>query len=130
MMAGRLAGDAARRPFELRLQYAAPNWFIYGIARSNGDTLNFPTAKIQLPKPGWSTIEIDWKRATGPGTNDGSFSLKVDGTTQSVTNVPNDEVFIDGIQLGFLGGLGLSSTGTVFMDDFESRAQSDFPPVP
>ena len=51
-------------------------------------------------------------------------------TTQAATGVANDEVFIDGIQLGFLGGLGLSSTGTVFMDDFESRAQSDFPTVP
>ena len=51
-------------------------------------------------------------------------------TTQAATGVANDEVFIDGIQHGVLGGLGLSSTGTVFMDDFESRAQSDFPTVP
>jgi len=130
MMAGRLAGDPSRRPFELRLRYVAPNWFIYGIIRSNGDVDNFPTTPILLTKPGWSTIEIDWRKATGPGTNDGSFTLKVNDTTQAATGVANDEVFIDGIQLGFLGGLGLSSTGTVFMDDFESRAQSDFPTVP
>ena len=68
LMAGRLAGDPAARPFELRLRYEAPNWFVYGIARSNGDAQNFPTLPIQLPKPGWATIEIDWVKATGPGT--------------------------------------------------------------
>jgi len=41
--------------------------------------------------------------------------------------VGNDQVVIDGVQVGFLGGVGLSSTGTMFIDDFESRRQIDFP---
>lgn len=126
LMAGRIAGDSSRRPFELRLRFEAGVWKLYGIIRDNADK-GTQTAPINLPKPGWAAVEIDWRRATGPGTNDGTLKVDVDGTTATSAGVGNDQVVIDGVQVGFLGGVGLSSTGTMFIDDFESRRQIDFP---
>lgn len=133
LMAGRTAGDPSKRPFELRLRFEGGIWKIYGVLRNDAG-VGTQTASIVLPKPGWSLVEVDWRRATSPGASDGSLTLQVTSSdcnpavcTASATAVDNDANPIDGIQLGFLGGLGLGSSGTAFIDDFESRRQGAFP---
>ncbi|MFM8412684.1 MAG: hypothetical protein ACKOCT_20720 [Alphaproteobacteria bacterium] len=133
LFAGRTAGDPAKRPFELRLRFEGGTWKIYGVLRSDAG-VGTQTAPVVLPKPGWSLVEVDWRRATSPGASDGSLTLQVTSSNcspaacvVSATGVDNDANPIDGVQLGFLGGLGLGSSGTVFVDDFESRRQGAFP---
>ena len=129
LAAGRLAGDPSHRPFELRLRFEASTWTIYGVVRDDGGTAR-QTVPIMLPRPGWASVELDWRRASGAGAGDGTLTLKVDGTTVVTPGVDNHLAVIDGVQLGFLGGLGVSSRGTAFIDDFESRTQSDFAALP
>lgn len=126
LMAGRTAGDASKRPFELRLRFESGTWKIYGVIRNDAGA-GTQTSPITLVKPGWSLVEVDWRRATGPGASDGTLTLKVGADSVSTPGVDNDASPIDGVQLGFLGGLGLSSSGTVHVDDFESRRQGSFP---
>jgi len=127
IMAGRLAGDPASRPFELRLRYAAGAWQVYGIVRDNAGK-GFQTPPLPIGRE-WVTIALDWWRASGPGNANGFLRLEVDGAEAESVGVQNDAVRIDGVQLGFVGGVGLSSTGTCYVDDFESTRQIVPPPT-
>ncbi|MFM7141963.1 MAG: hypothetical protein ACKO2K_08630, partial [Alphaproteobacteria bacterium] len=100
-------------------------WRVYGWARIDGGT-GTQTAPLALPRPGWSTIELEWVRASAPGAIDGSLRLRVDGAEASANGVANGSVAVDGVQLGLLGGVGTTASGTMFLDDFESRVSSAF----
>ncbi|MEY4950163.1 MAG: hypothetical protein RL698_2374, partial [Pseudomonadota bacterium] len=47
--------------------------------------------------------------------------LSVGGLSSGVSTVQNDLTRVDGIQIGFLGGLGLQSAGSAYLDDFSSQ---------
>lgn len=125
LLAARTAGSPTLRPFELRLRFEDGTWRLYGVARSDGGT-GTQTPPVALARPGWSTIEADWTRASAPGAADGSLRLRVDGVEAAATGVANGSVVVDGVQLGLLGGVGSSASGTMYIDDFESRASSAF----
>ncbi|MFM7737403.1 MAG: hypothetical protein ACKPBU_15670 [Alphaproteobacteria bacterium] len=125
LLAARTAGNPQLRPFELRLRFDAGAWRVYGVARSDAGT-GTQTAPLALPRPGWSTIELEWVRASAPGAIDGSLRLRVDGAEASANGVANGSVAVDGVQLGLLGGVGTTASGTMFLDDFESRVSSAF----
>ena len=126
LLVGRVAGDSSRRPFEIRLRFDAGAWWLFGMIRSDGDEKAYSTPPIRVPKPGWSTVEIEWHAGDVAGAS-GWMSIALDGAIQYSPPVDNGTVEIDGVQVGFLGGLGLNSTGRVFIDGFESREQSSFP---
>src|SRR6185436_16733412 len=49
------------------------------------------------------TIQIDWRRASGPGTSDGRLDLWIDGALRaSLTGVDNDGRDVDFVRLGAL----------------------------
>jgi hypothetical protein len=125
LLAARTAGNPTLRPFELRLRFDDGTWRLYGVARGDGGT-GAQTPPVVLARPGWATIELDWRRASTPGAVDGSLVLRVGQTEVAATAVANGSVAIDGVQLGVLGGVGTSASGTIFLDDFESRASSAF----
>jgi hypothetical protein len=131
LMAGRIAGNPSRRPFEIRLRFDAGEWWLFGLIRSNvgsdGKEESYSTWPIRVPKPGWSTVEIEWHAGDAAGAP-GWMSIALDAAIRYSPSVYNDTIEIDGVQVGFLGGLGLNSTGRVFIDGFESREQSSFPP--
>ena len=70
------------------------------------------------------SVEIDWTRASRPGTNDGSLELWIDGTPAgTVTGLDNDERAVDFVRLGALS-VKAGAAGTLSFDEFESRRGS------
>lgn len=70
-------------------------------------------------------IEADWRRATAPGTNDGSLRLWLDGNLAgTVTGIDNDGWLGELFRLGNVGGLDPGTSGTQYFDDFRSHRMS------
>jgi len=75
-------------------------------------------------------IEGDWRRATAPGANDGSFQLWVDGVPSwTLSNLPNEALGVDVARIGAIETL-LGNSGTLYFDEFESRRQTYIGPLP
>jgi hypothetical protein len=67
------------------------------------------------------SIEVDWKQSSGPGANDGSFKLWLDGTAVStLTGLDNDASGVDLVRMGALS-VKTGASGTLYWDEFESR---------
>jgi hypothetical protein len=66
-------------------------------------------------------IEFDWQRASGPGTVDGSLSLRIDDVPVfSLFAIDNDSSPVDFVRMGALS-VKTGAAGTLFYDQFESR---------
>ena len=66
-------------------------------------------------------IELDWRRATAAGANDGSLQLWIDGgAAATLGGLDNDTTRIDRVRLG-PQNLQSGASGTLFFDRFESR---------
>ena len=71
--------------------------------------------------PHW--VELDWRRATGPDANDGTFGFWVDGVSVfSASDVDNSVSAVDFVRLGALS-VKAGASGTLYWDEFESRRQ-------
>lgn len=81
---------------------------------------NRKTGWIEIPdRP--HTIELDWRKSSAPGRNDGSFSLWIDGQLQSnLQQIDNDTRFLDIVRLGMIHSAP-GAAGTIYLDDFVSR---------
>jgi hypothetical protein len=71
-------------------------------------------------------IEVDWQAATGPGANDGSLALYLDGVLkETVSGLDSDTQVVNTLKMGFtsrLGGKNIS--GTFYMDEFVSDSDA------
>jgi hypothetical protein len=75
-------------------------------------------------------IELDWRAATGVGTNNGGLTLWIDDVEQaSLSGINNDTRKVDRAQLGAVTGVDTGTRGTYYFDAFESRRQSYIGPV-
>ncbi len=71
---------------------------------------------------GWWAIELDWQSATAVGTNDGVVSLWVNGATQTgLDGLDTDTRHIDTVRWGAVDGLDLGTSGSLLLDEFDSR---------
>jgi len=67
------------------------------------------------------SIEVDW-RAKTTSANNGGLALWIDGAQQfDLTGVDNDTRRIDRVRLGAVSGIDSRTSGTIFLDAFESR---------
>jgi hypothetical protein len=74
-------------------------------------------------------IELDWRRATRPDANDGSFSLWIDGVLVShLAGLDNPSSGVDFVRLGVLA-VKPGASGTLRWDEFASRRFSAIGPV-
>jgi hypothetical protein len=74
--------------------------------------------------PGPHSVELDWRRASGPDTGDGSFQLWIDGApAATLTGLDNPARAVDSVRLGAQSLRGRAS-GTLAWDEFESRRES------
>ena len=70
------------------------------------------------------TVEIDWRRATAAGANDGALGLWVDGVAQTgLGGLDNDGGQVDFARLGALS-VKTGAAGTLYWDGFESRRRT------
>ena len=78
--------------------------------------------------PHW--IELDWRRATGPEINDGSFTLWIDGEPVSqLSGLDNTSTGVDFVRLGAMAVKG-GAAGSLRWDEFASRRWSPLGPGP
>jgi uncharacterized protein YkwD len=69
-------------------------------------------------------VEIDWKRSSAPGANDGAFQMWIDGTSvASLSGLDNSLSAVDFVRLGALS-VKSGATGAMYWDAFESRRQT------
>lgn len=75
---------------------------------------------VTLPE-GPSVLEVDWTRSSGPGAADGVMRVWLDGVLMdTVNNLDNDEVNVDFVRWGAVGGVDLNTDGVQYFDLFES----------
>ncbi|MBL8093257.1 MAG: hypothetical protein JNL73_03735 [Anaerolineales bacterium] len=87
------------------------------------------TAWVNLSDAG-HYLEIDWQAATAPGANNGSLAFWLDGAPQgTLSNLDNDTRRVDLVRIGAVSGLDAGTTGTLYLDAFESRRTSAIGPV-
>ena len=120
------AANPTRRVAAVVLKRQAGQYSVEGRARldsgAQDDTGFFPITDA----PHW--VELDLKRSSGPGANDGSFRLWIDGTLVStLTGIDNDLTAVDFVRLGALS-VKTGASGTIFWDEFESRRNTDVGP--
>ena len=73
-------------------------------------------------------VELDWKRSSAAGANDGTFALSIDGVPRStLTGLDTDAFAVDFVRLGALS-VKPTSSGTLYWDEFESRRASAIGP--
>jgi N-acetylneuraminic acid mutarotase len=67
-------------------------------------------------------LELDWRAASAAGANNGGLTLWSDGVERaSLAGIDNDTRRIDRARLGPVAGLDAGTTGTYYLDAFESR---------
>ena len=73
---------------------------------------------------GAHSVEVDWRRATGPDANDGGLQLWIDGASVAdLTGLDNAASGIDFVRLGALS-VKAGAAGQLRFDAFESRRTS------
>jgi hypothetical protein len=73
-------------------------------------------------------VEIDWRRSTGPDTNDGSLQLWIDGVSQITVSGMDNSAGIDFVRLGAMNNKG-GANGTILLDEFVSRRTNPVGPA-
>ncbi len=116
------AQSPQRRLAALVLKRQFGSYSLMGRARrddnSQADTGFFPIT------PGEHSVEIDWKRSSGPNADDGSLELWVDdGPAGAASAVDNSRSGVDFVRLGALS-VKTGAAGTLYLDEFESRRAS------
>jgi hypothetical protein len=87
------------------------------VRRDDGTRANTPVVAIE---DGPHTIEVEWRRASAPGADDGALELWIDGVSRAtLTAIDNDGTGIDFARLGALT-VKPGATGTLFWDAFQS----------
>ena len=107
----------AERPFFIVLKYQSGQYWIQ---------LNTLLDDLTKVKTGWyllsdaqRTIEVDWRVADAPGSDDGYALLYLDGVVlESLTGLNNDTITVDTLKVGYTSRLeGKSISGTFYVDD-------------
>ena len=125
IFSGRMTAPA-NRPFEIRLRYLAGMWSVTGIIRTNDGT-SYRTDWFPL-LAAWNEIAIQWWSATSSPGDGGGLGLWVNRTfVFGSGGIANDQLVVDGVQLGILGGLRLGSSGSAYVDNFASWTYPDSP---
>jgi hypothetical protein len=106
----------------LNIRLVGSQYQLRGGIRRNGGSY---TASAWLPIPsGWSSVELDWRAATGTGANNGGLTIWVDGAQRAdLTAIDNDTLRVDNTRLGAVG-VNTGTRGTILFDAFESRRQN------
>lgn len=72
-------------------------------------------------------ITLEWHAASAPGANDGSLRLYKGGNLRGeITNIDNDQLQVDFVQLGAFGGIDATTTGEMHFDEFVSTRTPQF----
>jgi hypothetical protein len=69
----------------------------------------------------WHSIEVSWRAASGPGSNNGGLAFAVNGVLVAAgSNIDNDEQRLDWVQMGAVRAINSTTLGAYFFDEFSS----------
>jgi len=109
--------------FELRLEDNGSNVALVVSARDGVGTSSI-TAESILPTT-YFAIEFEWK-ASDAGLANGHLDVWVDGIqVTGLSNLDNENGKIDFVRWGVVDNFENSTTGTINLDEFDSRRSSD-----
>jgi PKD repeat protein len=113
----------------LQLYYNGSNYLLRGVVSTDaGGWLYTVYATLSDAR---HYIELDWQAASGPGLNDGSLTLWLDGAQVGArSGVDNDLQRLESVQLGAVMSVDNGTRGTYYFDAFESRRVSYIGPDP
>ncbi len=115
-----------RRLAAIVLRRANGAYAVEGRARLDDDT-QADTGFFDITN-GVHSVEIEWKRSSGPDANDGTFELWIDGVSRSTLSaLDNSRSAVDFVRLGALS-VKTGANGTLYWDEFESRRFSSIGP--
>jgi uncharacterized repeat protein (TIGR01451 family) len=114
-----LEDTPTRRLVAIVLKFQNGQYSIMGRVRQDDDTV-VDTGFINITNDAHS-IEFDWERSSGPGSNDGLFQMWIDST--SVSTLTGLDTDLHSVDTARMGGLSLKTgaSGTIYFDQFESR---------
>jgi hypothetical protein len=70
------------------------------------------------------SLELDWRRSSAPGADDGSFELWIDGSSvATLSGIDNDTTPIEFVRMGAFS-IKTGAAGTLYWDEFVSRRES------
>jgi hypothetical protein len=112
----------ARRLLQVTLKRSAGSYSLAGrVTRDDGTEMETPFVGIV---PGWHDVELEWRKASAPGANDGTFQMWVDHLAGvPLTGIDNDQHSVDFVRLGAMA-IKPGASGTIRLDRFESRRES------
>jgi hypothetical protein len=114
-----LEDSPTRRLVAIVLKFQNGQYSIMGRVRQDDDTV-MDTGFINITNDAHS-IEFDWERSSGPGSNDGLFQMWIDSTPVStLTGLDTDLHSVDTARMGALS-IKTGAAGTLYFDQFESR---------
>ncbi|MDY7093076.1 MAG: zinc metalloprotease [Acidobacteriota bacterium] len=118
-----LAGAPNYRLATLVLRYNNGDYFLRAKAHDDPSSAAWnQIAWATLDNANPNIIEIDWKRSSGPGNDDGYLRLWVNRRPiGEAININNDERAADFVRIGVAGGLDVNTNGDLYFDNFESR---------
>ena len=94
------------------------------LARVTLDDGSFADTPFVPITDGPHVVELDWRKATAPGANDGWFQLWVDGAAAgALGGLDNDAHALDFVRLGAMA-VKAGAAGTMYFDRFASRRQT------
>jgi hypothetical protein len=109
--------DGPRRLFAVVLRRIGGQYAIMGRARRD-DNSQANTGFVNVSDD-VHTIELYWKRSSGPGANNGTFEISIDGVPSTLTGLDNDVSSVDFARMGALS-VKTGAAGNLYWDAFES----------
>jgi hypothetical protein len=109
--------DGPRRLFAVVLRRIAGQYAIMGRARLD-DNSQANTGFVNITDD-VHTIDLYWKRSSGPDANDGTFEISIDGVPTSLTGLDNSISSVDFVRLGALS-VKSGAAGNLYWDQFQS----------
>ncbi len=118
--------DSGRRVITLVLRRVGGEYAVMARVRlSDGTRADTPFIPITDDE---HFIELDWRRASGPGAGDGQLTLLLhDGVVADLPSLDNDLSPVDFVRMGALT-IKPGAAGTLYFDQFESRRQDAIGP--
>jgi len=109
--------------FQVQLGFSAGNYRIR-LRQQNDSSTTTSTAWVTISDAPHA-IEIEWWASTAAGANNGGANLWIDGIPSgSLSGLDNDTRRIEYVRLGAVSGLNAGTSGTYYLDAFESRRQT------
>ncbi len=101
------------------LRYGNGTYRIRAEARRDDNSLAMTGWTVIADQP--TEIEIEWRAATAPGADNGSFTLWIDGVQKAhLGGLDNEARPLETVKLGAVAGIDSGTAGTFYLDSFES----------